>query len=60
MQAAELAEAAVLVFREHLRREHPAASEGELDELVKQRMIALHDNEFSDGPFRRRNFGGRV
>ncbi len=56
----DLAEAAVLVLREHIRREHPEATEQELDSLVGERMIALHDNDFTDGPFRRRNVGGRA
>ncbi len=59
VQAVELAAAAVLVLREHIRREHPEATEQELDRLVGERMIALHANDFTDGPFRRRHFGGR-
>lgn len=43
-----------MVLREHVRRERPDATEAELDALVAQRMVALHDNEFSGPPFRQR------
>lgn len=52
--ALDLAEAGVLVLREHIRRLHPAASEEQLDALVARRMAELHENEFTDGPFMRR------
>ena len=50
--ALDLTEAALLVLREHFRREYPAATEEELDRLAGERMVELHANEFTDGPYR--------
>ena len=52
--ALELAEAGVMLLREHLRRVHPTATDDELEALVARRMVDLHENEFTDGPFMRR------
>jgi hypothetical protein len=53
--AFEMVEAGVELMRCNLRREHPAASEERIQELLNEWLLWRRPDEFSEGSLRLRN-----